>query len=136
MTSPPSFSFKTNVSVMFSLPASTVATRKRVQYFSCQPQTAGQLHLVVIKETFARVIASCRKRPQCTGINICQRAHWVGFEEISNALLCHTCIAPVVRKLKNLPTVGVDHWEYGSLAVGRPGRRLSSGVKGRRSSTP
>ncbi|GBN80048.1 hypothetical protein AVEN_176170-1 [Araneus ventricosus] len=121
---------------MFSLPASTVPTRKRVQYFSHQLQTAGQLHLVVTKETFARVITSRRKRPQCRGINICQRAHWVGFEEISGDLSCHTCIAPVVRKLKNLPTVGVDHWKYGSFVVGRPGRRLSSGVKGRRSSTP
>ncbi|GBM89847.1 hypothetical protein AVEN_107950-1 [Araneus ventricosus] len=121
---------------MFSLPTSTVPTRKRVQYLSCQPQTAGQLHLVVIKETFARVIASRGKRLQCRGMNICQRAHWIDFEEISGALSCHTCIAPVVRKLKNLPTVGVDHWEYGTLVVGRPGRRLSSGVKGRRSSTP
>ncbi|GBM10246.1 hypothetical protein AVEN_177508-1 [Araneus ventricosus] len=118
---------------MFSLPASTVPTRKRVQYLPCQLQTAGQLHLVVIKETFASVIASRRKRPKCRGINIC---HLVGFEEISDALSCHTCIAPVVRKLKNLPTVGVDHWEYGSLVVGRPGRQLSSGVKGRRSFTP
>ncbi|GBM14675.1 hypothetical protein AVEN_97185-1 [Araneus ventricosus] len=49
--------------------------KKRVQFLSCQPQTAGQRHLVVIKETFSRVIASCRKRPQCRGINICQRAH-------------------------------------------------------------
>ncbi|GBN19986.1 hypothetical protein AVEN_189661-1 [Araneus ventricosus] len=49
------------------------------------------MRLVVIKETFARVIASRGKRPQCTGINICQRAHWVGFEEISGALSCHTC---------------------------------------------
>ncbi|GBM50803.1 hypothetical protein AVEN_115983-1 [Araneus ventricosus] len=121
---------------MFSLPASTVPTRKRVQYISCQPQTAGQLHMVVLKETFARVIAPRRKRPQCRGINICQRAHWVGFEEISGALSCHTCIAPVVRKLKNLPSVGADHWEYGSLVVGRPGRRLSNGVKGMRSSIP
>ncbi|GBL95004.1 hypothetical protein AVEN_187512-1 [Araneus ventricosus] len=61
--------------VMFFLPASTVPTRRRVQFLSCQPQTAGQLHLVVIKETFARVLASRRKRPQCRGINICQRAH-------------------------------------------------------------
>ncbi|GBM80468.1 hypothetical protein AVEN_57304-1 [Araneus ventricosus] len=97
---------------------------------------AGQLHLVVIKETFGRVIASRGKRPQCRGINICQRAQWVGFEEISGAFSCHTYIAPMLRKLKNLPTVGVDHWEYGSLVVGQPGRRLSSGVKGRRSSTP
>ncbi|GBN59711.1 hypothetical protein AVEN_231178-1 [Araneus ventricosus] len=93
---------------MFPLPASTVPTRKRVHYLSLQPQTAGQLHLVVIKEWFARVIASRGKRSQCTGINICQRAHWVGFEEISCALSCHTCIAPVVRKLRNHPTVGID----------------------------
>ncbi|GBM08916.1 hypothetical protein AVEN_250374-1 [Araneus ventricosus] len=121
---------------MFSLPTSTVPTRKRVQYLSCQPQTAGQLHLVVIQETFARVISSRGKRQECRGINICQRAHWVGLEEIRGAFSCHTCIAPVVRKLKNIPTVGVDHWEYRSLILGRPGRRLSSGVKGRRSSTP
>ncbi|GBM54438.1 hypothetical protein AVEN_275639-1 [Araneus ventricosus] len=121
---------------MFSLPASTVPTRKIVQYFSLQPQTASQLHLVVIKETFARVVALRRKRPQCTGINICQIARWVGFEEISGALSCHTCIAPVVRKFRNHPTVGINHSEHGSLVVGRPGVRLSSGVKGRRSSTP
>ncbi|GBM27637.1 hypothetical protein AVEN_49945-1 [Araneus ventricosus] len=121
---------------MFFLPASTVPARNRVQCLSCQPQTSGQLHLVVIKETFARVIASRSKRPQCREINICQRAHLVGFEENSGALSCHTCIAPVVIKLKNLPTVGVDHWEYGSLVVGQTGRRLYSGVKGRRSSTP
>ncbi|GBO40472.1 hypothetical protein AVEN_64546-1 [Araneus ventricosus] len=121
---------------MFSLPASTVPTRKRVQYFSLQPQTAGQIHLVVIKETFARVISSRGKRPQCTGINICQTAHWVGFEEISADLSCYTCIAPVVRKLRNHPTVGIDHWGHGNLVVSRPGVRLSSGVKGGRSSTP
>ncbi|GBN08943.1 hypothetical protein AVEN_11944-1 [Araneus ventricosus] len=44
--------------------------------------------------------------------------------------------APVVMKPRNHPTVGIDHWEHGSLVVGRPGVRMSSGVKGRRSSTP
>ncbi|GBM17661.1 hypothetical protein AVEN_202824-1 [Araneus ventricosus] len=34
--------------------------------------------------------------------------------------------APVVRKLRNHTTVGVDHWEYGNLVVGRSGVRLSS----------
>ncbi|GBN56639.1 hypothetical protein AVEN_204506-1 [Araneus ventricosus] len=121
---------------MFSLPACTVPTRKRVHYHSLQPHTAGQLHLVAIEETFARIISSRGKRPQCTGINICQRAHWVGFEEISGTLSWHTCIIPVVRKLRNHPTVGIHHWEHGSVVVGRPGVRLSSGVKGGRSSTP
>ncbi|GBM36049.1 hypothetical protein AVEN_274451-1 [Araneus ventricosus] len=43
--------------------------------------------------------------------------------------------APVVMKLRNHPTVGIDHWGHGSLVVGLPGVQLSSGVKGRRSST-
>ncbi|GBN66764.1 hypothetical protein AVEN_52333-1 [Araneus ventricosus] len=43
--------------------------------------------------------------------------------------------APVVMKLRNHPTVGIDHWGHGSLVVGRTGVRLSSGVRGRRSST-
>ncbi|GBO03885.1 hypothetical protein AVEN_62409-1 [Araneus ventricosus] len=43
------------------------------------------------------------------------------------AVLFHvTCIAPVVKKLKNFPTVGVDHWENGSFVVGRPGRLRSA----------
>ncbi|GBM54172.1 hypothetical protein AVEN_39777-1, partial [Araneus ventricosus] len=37
---------------------------------------------------------------------------------------------------RNHPTVRIDHWGYESLAVGRPGVRLCSGVKGRRSSIP
>ncbi|GBM29264.1 hypothetical protein AVEN_155218-1 [Araneus ventricosus] len=111
--------------------------RKRVQYLSCQPQTAGQLHLVVIKETFARGIASRGKattmhRNQC----LSESAFGVGYEEISGTLSCHTCIAPVWRNSRTFPTVGIDHWEYGGLVVGRPGRRFSSGVKGRRSSSP
>ncbi|GBN27471.1 hypothetical protein AVEN_226452-1 [Araneus ventricosus] len=89
---------------MLSLPASIVFTRKRVQYLSCQPQTAGQLHLVVIKETFARVIAS---RGKATTMHrnqyLSESAFGVRYEEISGNLSCHTCIAPVVRKLKNPP---------------------------------
>ncbi|GBM78113.1 hypothetical protein AVEN_132247-1 [Araneus ventricosus] len=60
---------------MFSLPVSTVPTRKRVQFLPCQPQTAGQLHLVVIKETFARVISSHRKATTMHRNQYCQRAH-------------------------------------------------------------
>ncbi|GBM99316.1 hypothetical protein AVEN_264621-1 [Araneus ventricosus] len=89
---------------MFSLPAGTVPTRKRVQYISCQPQTASQLHLVVIKEMFARVIAS---RGKATTMHrnqyLSESAFVVGYEEIRATLSCHTCIAPVVGKLKNLP---------------------------------
>ncbi|GBN08312.1 hypothetical protein AVEN_181035-1 [Araneus ventricosus] len=63
-------SFQT-AAVMFSLPAAQFPREKsRVPFISA----AGQLHLVVIKETFARVLAARGKRPQCTGINICQRA--------------------------------------------------------------
>ncbi|GBO24566.1 hypothetical protein AVEN_44722-1 [Araneus ventricosus] len=104
---------------------------KRVQFLSFQLQTAGQLHLVVIKETFSRVIASRRKRPQCRGMNICQRAHLgVGFEESSGTLSCHTCIASGGGKHpRTFSTVGFDHWEHGRLVVGRPGVRLSSRVK-------
>ncbi|GBN53623.1 hypothetical protein AVEN_183743-1 [Araneus ventricosus] len=39
-------------------------------------------------------------------------------------------------KLRNHPTVGTDHWGYRSLVVRRPGVQFSSGVKGRRRSTP
>ncbi|GBM88384.1 hypothetical protein AVEN_149441-1 [Araneus ventricosus] len=91
----------------FSLPASTVPKRERVQYLSCQPQTAGQLHLVVIKETFAMVIAS---RGKATTMHrnqyLSESAFGVGYEEISGTISCHTCIAPVVGKLKNLPHGG------------------------------
>ncbi|GBO18267.1 hypothetical protein AVEN_51891-1 [Araneus ventricosus] len=87
-----------------SLPASTVPTRKRVQHLSCQPQTAGQLHLAVIKETFARVIAS---RGKATTMHrsqyLSESAFGVGYEEISGTLSCHVCITTVVGKLKNLP---------------------------------
>ncbi|GBO44734.1 hypothetical protein AVEN_120975-1, partial [Araneus ventricosus] len=61
---------------------------------------------------------------------------WVGYQEISGVSSCHTCIAPVVMKLRNHPTVGIDHWGHGSLAVGRPEVRLSSGGENWRSSTP
>ncbi|GBM85598.1 hypothetical protein AVEN_38370-1 [Araneus ventricosus] len=89
---------------MFSLPASTVPTRKSVQYLPCQQQTAGQLHLVVIKETFPRVIASRRKATTMhRNQYLSESAFGVGYEEISGTLSCHSCIAPVVGKLKNLP---------------------------------
>ncbi|GBN39087.1 hypothetical protein AVEN_123299-1 [Araneus ventricosus] len=106
---------------MFSLPASTIPTRKRVQFLSCQPPTAGQLHLVVIKETFARIIASHRKATTMhRNQYLSKSAYGVGCEEINGTLSCHTCIAPVVGKLTNHPTVGFDRWEHGSLLVGRP----------------
>ncbi|GBM33133.1 hypothetical protein AVEN_56766-1 [Araneus ventricosus] len=93
---------------------------KRVEYLSLQPHTAGQLHLVVIKETFARVIAARGKDHNAhESISVRERI-WVGFEEISGVLSCHTCISPVARKLRNHPTVGIDHWEHRSLVVGRP----------------
>ncbi|GBN51130.1 hypothetical protein AVEN_44817-1 [Araneus ventricosus] len=122
---------------MFSLPYKLSSHEKRVQFLSCQPQTAGQLHLVVIKETFARVIASRRKRPQCKGINICQEAHLgLGLRRLA----VHFHVAPVWllwwQNPRTFPTVGFDDWDHGRLVVGRPGVRLSSGVKGRRSSTP
>ncbi|GBO23103.1 hypothetical protein AVEN_215611-1 [Araneus ventricosus] len=106
---------------MFFLPASTVPTRKRVQFLSCQPRTAGQLHLVVIKETFTRVIASCRKATTMhRNQYLSESAYGVGYEEISGTLSFHTCIALVVGKFTNHSTVGFDHWEHGSLLVGRP----------------
>ncbi|GBM31448.1 hypothetical protein AVEN_39244-1 [Araneus ventricosus] len=37
---------------------------------------------------------------------------------------------------RTFPTVGFDHWKHGRLVVGRPGVRLSNGVKGRRNSSP
>ncbi|GBN04621.1 hypothetical protein AVEN_9608-1 [Araneus ventricosus] len=39
-------------------------------------------------------------------------------------------------RLRNYPTVGIDHWGHCSLVIGLPGVRLSSGVRGWRSSTP
>ncbi|GBM13615.1 hypothetical protein AVEN_229588-1 [Araneus ventricosus] len=91
---------------------------------------------MVIKRTFARVTAASGERPQYAGINYCQRAHLVGYQEISGVLSFYTCLAPVVMKLRNHPTVGIDHWGHRRLVVGRPGVRLFSLVKGRRSSTP
>ncbi|GBN95233.1 hypothetical protein AVEN_70396-1 [Araneus ventricosus] len=89
---------------MFSLPASTVPTRKSVHFLSCQPQTTGQLHLVVVKETFVRVIASRRKATTMSRNQyLSENAYGVEFEEISGTLSCHTCIAPVVAKPENLP---------------------------------
>ncbi|GBM34493.1 hypothetical protein AVEN_106727-1 [Araneus ventricosus] len=106
---------------MFSFTASTVPTRKRVRFLSCQAQTTGQLHLVIIKETFARVIASRRKATTMhRNQYLSESAYGVGYEEINGTLSCHTCIAPVVGKLTNHPTVGFVHWEHGSLLVGRP----------------
>ncbi|GBN96880.1 hypothetical protein AVEN_2066-1 [Araneus ventricosus] len=121
---------------MFSLPASTVPTRKRVHYLSCQPQTAGQLRLVVIKETFVRVIASRGKATTIHRNQYLSERFGVGYEEISGTLLCHTCIAQRLQNPRTFPTVVFDHWERGRLVVGHPGVRLVSGVEGRRSSTP
>ncbi|GBM79476.1 hypothetical protein AVEN_138241-1 [Araneus ventricosus] len=77
----------------------------------------------------------CKQRAT-TGTNNCQRAHMVGYQEISGVLSCNTCIALVVMKPRNLPTVGIDHWGVRRLVVGHMAVRLSSGKKGRRSSTP
>ncbi|GBM97236.1 hypothetical protein AVEN_180112-1 [Araneus ventricosus] len=89
---------------MFSLPASTVPTRKRVQFLSCQPQTTGQLYLVVVKKTLARVIASRRKATTMhKNQHLSESAYGVDFADISSTLSCHTCIAPVVPKPKNFP---------------------------------
>ncbi|GBO09102.1 hypothetical protein AVEN_133061-1 [Araneus ventricosus] len=89
---------------MFFLPASTVPTRKRVQFLSCHPQTTGQLHLVVVKETLARVIASRRKATTMhRNQYLPESVYGVEFEEINGTLSCHTCIAPVVAKPKKLP---------------------------------
>ncbi|GBL92276.1 hypothetical protein AVEN_35828-1 [Araneus ventricosus] len=49
----------------------------------------------------------------------------VRYQEISGVLSCYTCIALVVMKPRNLPTVGIDHWRdktfsrwsYGSPVV-------------------
>ncbi|GBM28244.1 hypothetical protein AVEN_181316-1 [Araneus ventricosus] len=102
---------------MFFLPARTFSHEKRVEHFSTRPQTASQPHLVVIKRTFAKVASASRGRQQYTRINNCQRAHMVGYQEISGVLSCHTCIALVVMKPRNLPTVGIDHWGIRRLAV-------------------
>ncbi|GBM84138.1 hypothetical protein AVEN_79563-1 [Araneus ventricosus] len=122
---------------MFSFPASTVPTTERVQSFSCQPQTTGQLHLVVFKETFARVIASRRKATTMHRNQYRQRVH-MGSTLRRLAVLFH--VTPVKprwwRNPRTFPTVGFDHWEYGRLVVGHPGVRLASRMEGRRSSTP
>ncbi|GBN49816.1 hypothetical protein AVEN_141934-1 [Araneus ventricosus] len=64
-------------------------------FLSCQPQTAGQLHLVVVNETCTRVMASHREPPQSRGINICQRAHY-RYPFVS------PLYSPVMAKPKNL----------------------------------
>ncbi|GBN64176.1 hypothetical protein AVEN_163284-1 [Araneus ventricosus] len=70
----------------------------------CQPQTTGQLHLVVVKETFARVITSRRKATTLHRIQyLSESAYGVDYEEISGTHSCQTSIAPVVAKPKNLP---------------------------------
>ncbi|GBO32594.1 hypothetical protein AVEN_248093-1, partial [Araneus ventricosus] len=46
------------------------------------------------------------------------------------------CIDLMVRKPRNHPTVGIDHWGDRRLVFGRMAVRLSSRKKGRRSSTP
>ncbi|GBN41877.1 hypothetical protein AVEN_224613-1 [Araneus ventricosus] len=61
---------------------------------------------------------------------------WFGYQEISGVLLWDTCIALVVRKSRNHPTIGIDHWGDKRLVVGRMAVRLSSGKKGRRNCTP
>ncbi|GBL60600.1 hypothetical protein AVEN_71779-1 [Araneus ventricosus] len=59
---------------------------------------------VVVKETFARVIASRRKATTMRRNQyLSESAYGVDFEEISGTLSCHTCIPPVVAKPKNLP---------------------------------
>ncbi|GBN42686.1 hypothetical protein AVEN_56678-1 [Araneus ventricosus] len=61
---------------------------------------------------------------------------WFGYQEISFVLEWDTCIALVVRKSRNHLTVEIDHWGHRCLVVGRMAVRLSSGKKGRWSSTP
>ncbi|GBM91681.1 hypothetical protein AVEN_79274-1 [Araneus ventricosus] len=78
--------------------------QKRKRFLSCQPQTTGQLHLVVVKDTFARVIASRRKATTMhRNQYLSESAYGVDFEEISGTLSCYTCISPVVAKPKNVP---------------------------------
>ncbi|GBL89677.1 hypothetical protein AVEN_104632-1 [Araneus ventricosus] len=97
---------------MFSFPTRSFSPEKRVEHFSLRPQTASQPQLVVIKRTFEEVTAASAELPQYAGINNCQKAHMVGYQEISGVLSCHTYIAPVVMKLRNHPTVGIDHWGH------------------------
>ncbi|GBN83797.1 hypothetical protein AVEN_34480-1 [Araneus ventricosus] len=95
---------------MFSLPARTFSHEKRGVYFPLRPQIASLPHLLVIKRTFAKVIAARGERPQYAGINNCQRAHIFSYHEISGILSCYTCIDFLVMKPSNLPTVGIDPW--------------------------
>ncbi|GBN10533.1 hypothetical protein AVEN_243442-1 [Araneus ventricosus] len=121
---------------MFSLPARTFSHEMRGEYFPLRPETSSQPYLVVIKRTFAKVIAARGERPRYTGINNCQRAHIFSYQEISGILSCHTCIAFVVMKPRKLHTVGIDHWGDRRSVVGRMAVRLYSGKKGGWSSTP
>ncbi|GBM40990.1 hypothetical protein AVEN_250312-1 [Araneus ventricosus] len=52
------------------------------------------------------------------------------LEEISGVLSWDTCIALVVRKSRNRPTVRIDHWGDRRLVVGHMAVRLSNGKKG------
>ncbi|GBM07773.1 hypothetical protein AVEN_33073-1 [Araneus ventricosus] len=61
---------------------------------------------------------------------------WFGYQEISGVLSGDTCIALVVRKSMNHPTVKIDYWGDRCLVVGRMEFRLSSGKKRRWSYTP
>ncbi|GBN69309.1 hypothetical protein AVEN_145149-1 [Araneus ventricosus] len=122
---------------MFSFPARTFSHEKRVEHSSLRQQTASQLHLVVIKSTFAKVASASGGRRQYTGINNCQRVHMVGYQEINGVLSCHICIALVVRKPRNHTTVRIDHWGDRRFVVGRMAVWLSSGKKREsESSTP
>ncbi|GBM36003.1 hypothetical protein AVEN_78098-1 [Araneus ventricosus] len=111
---------------MFFLPERIFSHEKSVEHFSTRLQTASQSHLVVIKRAFTKVASASRGRPQYTGINNCQRAHMVCYQEISGVLSCYTSIALVVMKPRNFPTVGIDHCGVRRLVVGRMAVRLSS----------
>ncbi|GBN09010.1 hypothetical protein AVEN_131000-1, partial [Araneus ventricosus] len=50
--------------------------------------------------------------------------------KISGVLSWDTCLDLVVRKSRNHPTVGIDHWGDRRLVVGRMAVRLSSERKG------
>ncbi|GBO44019.1 hypothetical protein AVEN_59019-1 [Araneus ventricosus] len=92
--------------------------------------------MVVIKSTLAKVASANGERRKCAGINNCQtQCIWFGYQEISGVLSWDTCLDLVVRKSRNHPTVGNDHWGDRRLVIGRMAVRLSSGKKGRRSST-
>ncbi|GBN29177.1 hypothetical protein AVEN_206670-1 [Araneus ventricosus] len=89
------------------------------------PQTTSQTHLVVCKRTFAKVTSASEGPPRHRGINNCQGTHMVSYQEISGVLSSYTCIALVVMKPRNLPTVGIDHygdktfsrWSHGSPVI-------------------